>query len=483
MLFNSSAFMLFLPIVFGGYWLICYPKQGVEASSMRLKLQNLFLLLANYVFYGWLDWKFLYLIAFISFWAWGSGFAISESAARGISKKLMVTIALIVNFSILGVFKYYGFFAENIVALLNALGFQANPSSFKIILPIIGLSFYTFQAAGYIIDVYRGTVQPCRDILAFLAYMSFFPQILAGPIARATEQLPQFQRTRHFEYALAVDGSRQMLWGFFKKFAVADSCAVYVDTILEGTANPAGIGIVTALFLYAAQIYCDFSGYSDLAIGCAKLLGFRLPQNFNFPYFATNIADFWRRWHMSLMRWFKDYLYIPLGGSRVDKARHIRNVFAVFLVSGLWHGANWTFIFWGVFHACAFLPRLLSRKVKKGEETPSRLRAFFGWLLTMVTVTLGWVIFRAPSLSALKGYLVQIPHFGTLSAIKGQGLLAALELVVIAFIVEWFGRHGEYALQKLPRSVVLRWLIYIAVVWLICSGMPSNGGDFIYGQF
>lgn len=448
---------------------------------MRLKLQNLFLLLANYVFYGWLDWKFLLLIAFISFWAWGSGLAIREASERGTSKRL-VTLALIVNFSVLGVFKYYGFFMENVVGLLNALGFQANPSSLKIILPI-GLSFYTFQAAGYIIDVYRGTVQPCRDILAFFAYMSFFPQILAGPIARATEQLPQFQKTRHFEYPLAVDGCRQMLWGFFKKFAVADACAVYVDTIFEGTANPPGIGIASALFLYTVQIYCDFSGYSDLAIGCAKLFGFRLPKNFTFPYFAANIADFWRRWHMSLMRWFKDYLYIPLGGSRVGKARHIRNIFAVFLVSGLWHGANWTFVLWGAFHACAFLPRLLSKKVKTDEEAPSRLRSFLGWVLTMVTVTLGWFIFRAPSLSALKGYIVQISHFGTLSALKGQGLWASLQLVIVAFIVEWFGRNGEYALQKLPRSVVLRWLIYIAIAALIAGGMPSNGGDFIYGQF
>lgn len=478
--FNSVAFMLFLPIAFVGYWLVDYLKQTSKGSDLRLKFQNLFLLVASYVFYGWLNWRFLFLVAFISVWAWLSGWAIKKASNRGISKSY-VTLALIVNFSVLVVFKYYGFFMENVVALLNSLGFHTNPTSLKIILPI-GLSFYTFQAAGYIIDVYRGTIQPCRDTLAFFAYMSFFPQILAGPISRAAEQLPQFNEPRHFDYALAVEGCRQMLWGFFKKFAVADTCAVFANLIFDNTVSPTGIGLISALVAYTLQIYCDFSGYSDLAIGCGKLFGIRLARNFAAPYFSTGIADFWRRWHMSLMAWFKDYLYIPLGGSRTGRLKRIRNTFIVFLVSGLWHGANWTFVLWGAFHACAFLPRLLGVGKCRGEGS-SRLRSLGGWVLTMGVVIFGWLIFRAPSLAALGGYLAQIPHLGAVSSLAGKGLGSAVPLAVVVIVVEWLGRRGEFALQRLPFPLPVRWAVYLFLFVLIGCGMPTSGGDFIYGQF
>ncbi len=473
--------MLFLPTVFVGYWLICYPKRGEKVAPLRVRIQNLFLIIASYVFYGWWDWRFLLLIAFISLWAWLGGFAISKARVRGTSKGVL-TIALIVNFSVLGVFKYYDFFLENVLALFNALGLSTNITSLKIILPI-GLSFYTFQAAGYLIDVYRRTVQPCRDVLAFFAYMSFFPQILSGPIARATEQLPQFKSARHFEYAHAVDGCRQMLWGFFKKFAVADTCAVFVNTVFTLSLNPTGIELIAALFLFTVQIYCDFSGYSDLAIGCARLFGIRLPRNFACPYFVTNIADFWRRWHMSLMAWFKDYLYIPLGGSRVGKFKRIRNTFAVFLVSGLWHGASWTFALWGAFHACAFLPRLLGGTRTPRTEKPSLPRHFASWALTMCVVTLGWLIFRAPNCAALWGYFTSVSHLGTIAALSGKGFNAALPLMALTFSVEWFARREEHALQRRPKATILRWCIYFALVGIILYGTPTKGGDFIYGQF
>ena len=366
--------------------------------------------------------------------------------------------------------------------MLNALGFAAHPSSLRLILPI-GLSFYTFQSVGYVIDVSRGVVKPCRDPVAFLAYMCFFPQLLAGPIARAAEQLPQFLSSRRFDYALAVDGCRQMLWGFFKKFAVADSCAVVVNATFDKAVDPSGFALLLALVLYTAQIYCDFSGYSDLAIGCAKLFGIRLPRNFAFPYFVTNIADFWRRWHMSLMAWFKDYVYIPLGGSRVGRLRRIVNTYAVFLLSGLWHGASWTFVIWGAFHATCFLPRLLPRTSRR-ESPSSVVRSFLGWALTLLAVTVGWLVFRAPDVATLVDWLVRMSHLDLGSVtLAGSGVRTAVPPLVLVFLVEWMGRRGEHALQRLPMPRVARWVVYYALVFLTLYGMPSSGGDFIYGQF
>ena len=363
---------------------------------------------------------------------------------------------------------------------MNALGFAAHPSSLQVILPI-GLSFYTFQSVGYVIDVARGVAKPCGDPIAFLAYMSFFPQLLAGPIARATEQLPQFLAPRRFDYAFAVDGCRQMLWGFFKKFAVADMCAIGVNAAFDQTINPSGHVLLIALANYTVQLYCDFSGYSDLAIGCAKLFGIRLPRNFAFPYFSTNIADFWRRWHMSLMAWFRDYLYIPLGGSRVGRSRRFFNTYAVFLVSGLWHGANWTFVFWGAFHATCFLPRLLFG-AKKRESRPSMVRGVLGWGLTMAAVMFGWLIFRAPDVATLADWIARLPHLGGFT-LAGSGIRTAAPLAAVVLVVEWLGRRHEHALQcmRMPRAV--RWLVYFAIIFLTLYGIPAGGNNFIYGKF
>ena len=400
MLFNSLSFALFLPLVFALYWRI---------GGRRLRLQNLFVVAASYVFYGWWDWKFLLLITFTSIWAWGSGLALCACNAQRASGKVerwksgIVAVALFVNLGILGVFKYYNFFLDNAVALLNALGFAAHPSSLQVILPV-GISFYTFQALSYVLDVSRGTVKPTKDLVAFLAYVSFFPLLVAGPIERATNLLPQFLKARRFDYDLAVEGCRQMLWGFFKKVLVADTCARAANALL-GNASPSSVSLWAGVVAFTFQIYGDFSGYSDIAIGCSKLFGIRAMRNFATPYFARDIAEFWRRWHISLTTWFRDYLYIPLGGSRCGTLKKIRNTFAVFLVSGFWHGANWTFIAWGAFHAVCFLPLLLCDKnrrhvtdvVAEGRLLPSP-RELFQMLCTFALAVVGWTFFRAPDI-------------------------------------------------------------------------------------
>ena len=330
MLFNSLEFLIFLPIVFAGYWLL----------ARHLKLQNLFVVVVSYVFYGWWDWRFLILIAFTSLWSFVFGLFELKCEARSLSSKLRLALSCAINLGILGYFKYCDFFVSQAVVVLRQFGFEPHVSSLNIILPV-GISFYTFQALSYTIDVYRRSIKPTKDPIAFFAFISFFPQLVAGPIERATNLLPQFLKPRQFDYPLAVEGCRQMLWGFFKKVLVADSCAYAANYIL-GNSHPSSVSLWIGMIAFSFQIYGDFSGYSDIAIGCSKLFGVRLMRNFAYPYFARDIAEFWRRWHISLTTWFRDYLYIPLGGSRCSTLKKVRNTFAIFLVSGFWHGANWT---------------------------------------------------------------------------------------------------------------------------------------------
>ena len=352
MLFNSIEFALFLPIVFLLYWFL---------FQRNLRWQNLFIVGVSYLFYGWWDWRFLVLIAFTSFCSWGSGLLIQRYRHRPLAKLVHIT-NITLNLIILGVFKYYDFFVTSFATIF--LDGQTDGLLLKIILPV-GISFYTFQALSYSIDVYRENLKPTRDIIQFFAFVSYFPQLVAGPIERATNLLPQFEKPRAFDYSQAVDGMRQILWGLFKKIAVADSCAVYVDHVFAAYQSQGGLSLAVAAVLFAFQIYGDFSGYSDIAIGTSKLFGIKLMRNFNNPYFSRNIAEFWRRWHISLTTWFRDYVYIPLGGSRVSKAKVVRNTFVIFLLSGFWHGANWTFIAWGIFHALLFLPLILMGKNRK----------------------------------------------------------------------------------------------------------------------
>ena len=489
MSFTSLAFYAFLPIVFAGYWMICYPREGEPVSRHLVFRQNLFVVVASYVFYGWWDWRFLLLISTTAFWAWGSGVCLGRLTDRS-RRKSVVVIALVVNIGILGVFKYFNFFVDGVAGLIGAVGFDAHLPSLKIVLPV-GISFYTFQALGYVIDVYRGDVAPTKDAVAFFAFVSFFPQLVAGPIERASNLLPQFLAPRRFDYALAVDGCRQMLWGFFKKLVVADGCALAANNILGADAEHSSVSLFVGLFCFAFQIYGDFSGYSDIAVGVSKLFGIRLRRNFATPYFSRDIGEFWRRWHVSLMTWFKDYLYIPLGGSREGLLKTVRNTFVVFAVSGLWHGASWTFVVWGLVHATAFLPRLLAKRsrrfvggvVAEGRILPSPAE-FFGMLATFLVVMLGWAFFRADTVAQAWQWICEIVagcDF-SLSPLLRKGAPHAVTWAFVMLVCEWFNRGREYGFAVYPKHRWKRYAVYFLVLFLTAVNL-SPRQTFIYFQF
>ncbi len=473
MLFNSLEFAIFLPIAFLLYWFV---------FNRKVRWQNLFVVVASYIFYGWWDWRFLFLIAFTSFCSWGSGLLIHKYRETP-TAKLCHVLNIVLNLAILGVFKYYNFFVSSFCKLFP-LG-HADGLLLHIILPV-GISFYTFQALSYSIDVYRQKLEPTRDIIQFFAFVSFFPQLVAGPIERATNLLPQFEKPRTFDYSQAVDGMRQILWGLFKKIAVADTCAVYVDQVFGNFQTQNGTTLIIAAILFAIQIYGDFSGYSDIAIGTAKLFGIRLMRNFRNPYFSRDIAEFWRRWHISLTTWFRDYVYIPLGGSRVSKGKIIRNTFIIFLLSGFWHGANWTFIAWGAYHAILFLPLILMGKNRKylnevaeGKALPS-LKETGQMLLTFMLTTAGWIIFRSDSIAQAWQYFGQIPHLGTPYT---EGLLTITLLTAGMFVVEWVQRQREHGLDlQMLKSHILKFSIYYIIIFILFL-VQKGAESFIYFQF
>lgn len=475
MIFNSIEFLVFLPIVFVLYWFI---------FKKNLRLQNLFVVAASYFFYGWWDWRFLFLIAFTSFCSWGSGLLIKKKQDDVRPKAALAINAtnIVVNLLILGVFKYYNFFIDSFFDIFPTL--RNDHLLIKVILPV-GISFYTFQALSYTIDVYRNKIEPTKDIVAFFAFVSFFPQLVAGPIERATNLLPQFLQKRVFDYASAVDGCRQMLWGFFKKMVVADNCAVFVDKIWNDIPAYSGSTLLVAAILFSFQIYCDFSGYSDIAIGTAKLFGVKLKRNFNVPYFSRDIAEFWRRWHISLTTWFRDYIYIPLGGSRVSKAKVVRNTFIIFLVSGFWHGANWTFIVWGAFHAFLFLPLILRGKNRKYTDNvaTNRMMPTFKELVqmsfTFLLAALGWIIFRSDNISQTIQIFSSI--FST-SLFQMPVLSKTFIFVLVMLVVEWINREKEHPFQIAIKSKILRYVIYYAIMLTIIL-FSGNQETFIYFQF
>ena len=481
MLFNSFEFLFFLPLVWCVYWL----------SRGHLRLQNLLIVVASYVFYGWWDWRFLLLIAFTSAWSYVVGL-VELRRWEAKPSRLLLTVSLLVNLGILGYFKYFNFFVDSFVSFAQVClpsSLVPRPSSLDIILPV-GISFYTFQALSYTIDVYRRKIRPTRDPLAFFAFISFFPQLVAGPIERATTLLPQFLMPRRFDYPQAVLGCRQMLWGFFKKMVVADNCAIVANLYLNDPTMDNGLMRLCGVLLFAFQIYGDFSGYSDIAIGCARLFGVRLMRNFSFPYFSRDIAEFWRRWHISLTTWFRDYLYIPLGGSRCGKGRQIRNTFAIFLVSGLWHGANWTFVCWGAFHAFLFLPLLLGGRNREHLAVIAEDRAvpsfgeLFRMLSTFLFVLAGWLLFRASDLSEAGRWIVEILDFGgyALPIDFPHAGRVAFPMVGLMLAVEWFNRREQFGFARYPRSAAPRWLLYYALVCLICFYSPGSQ-SFVYFQF
>lgn len=491
MVFNSFEYALFLPIVFLIYWAIGYARIN---DSLKLRMQNAFVVVASYVFYGWWDWRFLILIAFTSLCSYASGLMIRGSLTqpslkgRGtISPKFWMILNIVLNLGILGVFKYYDFFVREFGQLF---GINTSSLLLRVILPV-GISFYTFQALSYSIDVYRGNIKPTKDIIAFFAYISFFPQLVAGPIERATNLLPQFLQNRKFSYEQGVDGMRQILWGLFKKIVIADNCAVYVNQVWSDYANQSGSTLLLAAILFTFQIYGDFSGYSDIAIGTAKLFGIKLMRNFNNPYFSRDIAEFWRRWHISLTTWFRDYVYIPLGGSRVGKWKVVRNTFIIFLVSGIWHGANWTFLAWGAYHAVLFLPLILLGKNRKYTGQVADGRWLPTWkealqmLLTFALVVIGWIIFRAETIGQAWEYICGICDWSIFSIpyLRTRDYYIPLFTAIgILFLAEWLMRYREHGMQLLQNVGWYRYLLYLFFIAYIVMYYGEHV-TFIYFQF
>lgn len=478
MLFNSIDFALFLPIVFILYWF---------ATNNNLKLQNFLIVAASYLFYGWWDWKFLSLILFSSIVDYLVGLGLSKQESK-IKRKLLLWTSIIVNLGFLGVFKYYNFFLENFITAFTFFGTKINSNSLDIILPV-GISFYTFQTLSYSIDVYKKKLEPTKDFIAFSAFVSFFPQLVAGPIERASHLLPQFYKKRYFDYTQAVDGMRQILWGLFKKIVIADNCATYANIIFNNSEEYSGSTLVIGAIFFTFQIYGDFSGYSDIAIGTSRLFGFDLMRNFNFPYFSRDIAEFWRRWHISLSTWFRDYLYVPLGGSRGGTWMKVRNTFIIFIVSGFWHGANWTFIVWGTLNAIYFLPLLLSNSnrnnidtVAQGKFFPS-MKEFFLMLLTFSMTVFAWIFFRAENIGHAINYIMTIFSSSLFSAPE----ILPLNLLPILFsfiLIEWLGREGQFAISRINiiEKRVYRWSIYFLICFIIFL-FQGKQQEFIYFQF
>lgn len=478
MLFNSIEFLIFLPLVFLLYW---------YGFWRNLRLQNLFIVVVSYIFYGWWDWTFLLLLFFTSVCSYLSGLWIGKAEKRCV-RRWICAGNIVLNLSILGVYKYYDFFVDSFVSAFHLIGVHLSAETLGLVLPV-GISFYTFQALSYTIDVYRKKLPVTRDGIAFFAYISFFPQLVAGPIERATNLLPQFQRGRTFQYDLAVDGMRQILWGFFKKIVIADNCAKYVNLIFSDYQSQSGSTLLLGAVFFTFQIYGDFSGYSDIAIGTAKLFGIRLMQNFRTPYFSRDIAEFWRRWHISLTTWFRDYVYILLGGSRVIRWKVIRNTFIIFLLSGLWHGANWTFVVWGGYHALLFVPLLLLKRNRKNTDTVAEgrflpsLKEFFQMLLTFLLVVFGWIIFRAESISQAWFYICGIFNH-SLFQMPEYFDKTTVFMMLVMLVIEWRNRDKAFGLQmdagKIP--LFLRYGAYFLLVFIIyfCGGSQET---FIYFQF
>jgi len=477
MLFNSIEFVIFLPIVFVLYWFVI---------NRNLKMQNFFVLVASYVFYGWWDWRFLSLIVFSSIIDFTVALQINGSNDK-VKRKILLFVSIIVNIGLLGFFKYYNFFVDSFVEAFAQFGIQMNARSLNVILPV-GISFYTFQTLSYTIDVYRKNLEPTRDVIAFFTFVAFFPQLVAGPIERAVNLLPQFYTKRTFDLEKARDGVKQILWGLFKKIIIADNCAFLVDDIFGSYADQPGSVLLLGALFFAFQIYGDFSGYSDIAIGTARLFGFSLMRNFAFPYFSRDIAEFWRRWHISLSTWFRDYVYIPLGGSRGTKFQQIRNTLIIFVVSGFWHGANWTFIVWGLLNGLYFLPLMLGKMNRRnmGVTAEGRLlpsfRETFQMGITFFLTLIAWIFFRAENVSQAFSYIGEM-FSASIVSVPGMDYLKILPLVLIFIIIEWISRDKQHALEISHWPLVYRWSTYLILGFVVLLSFDKSPHAFIYFQF
>ncbi|MEN9998967.1 MAG: hypothetical protein RI922_1957 [Bacteroidota bacterium] len=480
MIFNSLDFALFLPIVFVLYWFV---------TNKSLTLQNILLLVSSYFFYAFWDPRFLLLLMFSTFLDYFTGIRMHDANGHK-WRKFWFWLSISVNVGFLAVFKYYNFFAESFAGLLENFGLHVEVWTLQIILPV-GISFYTFHGLSYVIDIYKERIKPERNFVDYAVFVSFFPLLVAGPIERATHLLPQIQKKRVFDYSQAVDGLRQILWGLFKKVVVADGCAEYANMIFNGADDYSGSTLVMGAIFFTFQIYCDFSGYSDIALGTARLFGIELLRNFSYPYFSRDIAEFWRRWHISLSSWFRDYLYIPLGGSKGGTWMKIRNTFIIFVVSGFWHGANWTFIVWGALNALYFMPLMLTNSnrsnleiVAQGKYFPT-VRELLGMVITFIMAVFGWIFFRAQDMTHAIKYIQGI---FTDALFKKPDLpeLADLTIFFIFFmlIIEWIGRENKYGLEQFGKRWYnpIRWLFYsfLIVCIIVLSGKEQ---EFIYFQF
>ncbi|MBC7605482.1 MAG: MBOAT family protein [Burkholderiales bacterium] len=478
MLFNSLEFAIFLPIVFLLYWF---------ATKGNMKIQNLLLLISSYFFYSCWDYRFLFLLIFSTVLDYVTGLKMHDAKSEGL-KKFWFWLSITINLGFLGVFKYFNFFADSFAEALSLVGFQADVWTLKVILPV-GISFYTFHGLSYVIDIYKNRIKPERNFIDYSVFVSFFPLLVAGPIERATHLLPQIQRKRQFNSQNAVDGLKQILWGLFKKMVIADNCAIYANMVFNDSSEYSGSTHVVAAIFFAFQIYGDFSGYSDIALGTARLFGIDLLRNFAFPYFSRDIAEFWRRWHISLSTWFRDYLYIPLGGSKGGTWMRIRNTFIIFLVSGFWHGANWTFIVWGFLNALFILPSILFSTNRNHLDIVAQGKTFANFkeigaiLVTFSLTVLGWIFFRADNLTDAFAFIGKIFSISVFS--KPEGITNSTVWLLVAFIVmEWLGREEQYAIAKTginwPKP--LRWIFYYVIVIVIFE-YRGISQQFIYFQF
>ncbi|TCN56363.1 MBOAT family protein [Flavobacterium circumlabens] len=479
MLFNSISFAVFLPIIFILYWFV---------TNKSLKFQNFLLLGASYYFYACWDWRFLFLLVFSTLLDFYSAIAMSNAKNDRI-KKFWFWLSISINLGFLGIFKYYNFFAESFSSAISNFGFHINTWTLNIILPV-GISFYTFHGLSYVIDCYQNKIKEERNFIDYSLFVSFFPLLVAGPIERATHLLPQIKNQRIFNYENAISGLRQILWGLFKKVVIADQCAQYANMVFNNSENYSGSTLLIGAVFFALQIYGDFSGYSDIALGVARLFGFELLKNFAFPYFSRDIAEFWRRWHISLSTWFRDYLYIPLGGGRGGTWIRIRNTFAIFLVSGFWHGANWTFIVWGGLNALLMMPSIVNHTnranleiVAKGSLLPT-FKELFQMCSTFLLVVFVWIFFRAESLIHAFQYIGGI-FSNTIFSLPAIQIPKRLIFIIFIFIfIEWLGRENEFALQKinLRTPKLLKWGLYYVLIFLILYYAGSDE-QFIYFQF
>ncbi len=486
MLFNSLGFAIFLPIVFILYWFVL---------NKNLKIQNALLLISSLYFYSCWDYRFLFLLMFSIILDYYSALKI-HTASLGSIKKFWLTLSICINLGFLAVFKYYDFFVHTFIDMLSSVGIKANLLTLNIILPV-GISFYTFHGLSYIIDVYKQKTQPTENFIDYSVFVSFFPLLVAGPIERSTHLLPQIQSERKFDYSKASDGLRQILWGLFKKIVIADNCAEFANIAFNNCDNLNGSELFLGIIFFSFQIYGDFSGYSDIALGTARLFGIDLLKNFSYPYFSRDIAEFWRRWHISLSSWFRDYVYIPLGGNKGSQAMIVRNTFIIFLISGFWHGANLTFIVWGILHAIYFIPLQLLKKhrqhidiIAQDNILPS-FSELFKMAATYGMVCFAWILFRAENLEHAIRYikilfspsLFALPNGDTFMHTTYPFLQIA-SLLLIFISIEWLGRKKNFPLEDLNKKITLpiRWAMYFTIGFTILY-FTGKEQQFIYFQF